>query len=190
MTNLDYAKEALQHARQMTPLKSSNKQRPGKPGEEDRLKKAQAAEEQVHGKYPGLDMPEEWAKLAQDQGFGNCTHLSGIAKRFLDAKKVPSTQVQLTSPGDHVFLVVGRKDAPGELPQKLEEWNKEFAICDPWAKIVCSPPEYPQQWRSKMTKWSNAGKKVRYGDRWILPDSDEWLNSLEKCNKVVVCWDF
>lgn len=190
MNNIEYANEALQHARKVTPLKSSNKQRSGKVGEEERLKKAQAAEELVHGKYPGLVMPEDWAKLAETEGFGNCTHLSGIAKRFLDAKRVTSTQVQLGNPGDHVFLVVGRKDAVGDLPRRFEEWDKEFAICDPWANIVCSSPEYPQQWRLKMKKWSSRGKKVRYGDRWILPDSDEWMGSLEKCEKLVMCWDF
>src|SRR5262249_2959089 len=102
-----------------------------------------------------------------------CGELAVVAFFFLKKENVqPVKVVQLKSPGDHVFVVLG---SPTNLAD-VDSWGSDVFICDPWANIACSSNQYKVQWLTKMTSWSAKGKWL-WGDktqRFIDPLGDDW----------------
>lgn len=93
--------------------------------------KKQAPEIKRTGADPLKAMVNTWAEWSRLYGCGNCGEQSALAFVHLrDVWKVfPLDWMQYDS-FTHGFVVIGRIGATD--PTKIETWNSEAVICDPW----------------------------------------------------------
>jgi hypothetical protein len=98
---------------------------------------------------------------------GNCHEQSDVAA-YLAISDDPTNRattwlVELQPPGDHVFCVVDADAEPkwkkvGDMKTAIE--STFFIVIDPWMKIACLAPEYPDMAAAKMNKWLARGKRI------------------------------
>jgi hypothetical protein len=130
-----------------------------------------------------------FGRLAMHRGVGNCGEQAAAAYSLLnqpcEAENVYLDIVEVIPPGHHNFVVLGDPDTFGNYsndkryPKSFSDWPAESVICDPWAKIACYAPNYPNEWRAKMSKWSARDMGINY-DR---PTDALWYNSLDAFDK-------
>jgi hypothetical protein len=93
--------------------------------------KSQAADVKRLGIDPRKAMVETWARHARDMGCGNCGEQSALAFVHLrDVWKVSPLDWMEVGGLAHGFVAIGRTSVTN--PAKIETWNPEAVVCDPW----------------------------------------------------------
>jgi hypothetical protein len=151
-------------------LKSSNKHTPSKAGDRNR---ANDAEDELRSMRQNND-----AVTAALNGHAhNCQQLADIASALLREMGFFVTLHSSKPAADHVVVLCSREPLP-DLPADRNQWPENVLVCDPWANVACHGSDYSKEFRAKMTKWSNEGKKV-----WVSPgdddlDAEAWIDPL------------
>jgi hypothetical protein len=101
-----------------------------------------------------------------------------VAQNYVVRNGGDAFVIALSSPGDHVFAVVGFQHGDEALP--MSEWDADAYVCDPWANIACKPSQYELFWKVKMRKWRLDGKQIASGPHKFDPTSEPWLSSVAK----------
>jgi hypothetical protein len=149
-------------------LKSSNKHTPDKVGDRNR---ANDAEDEL--RYMRREMYPVAAAL--NGRAHNCGQLVDIASELLRTLGFFVSSHSSRPAADHVVAICSKEPLPSLSPDK-GKWPDGVFICDPWANIACRSNDYPDEFRTKMAKWSQGGKKV-----WVAPaddavDAQPWID--------------
>ncbi|MGS0740256.1 hypothetical protein ACVBEF_00205 [Glaciimonas sp. GG7] len=113
----------------------------------------------------------------------NCAGLALAVKDYV-ACKHRGVQVSSLIFPTHALAAVGTI-APEYADLPLEEWPEHIYVCDPWANITCSAPDYPAKFAEKMEKWSNDNKEIYTDDHaWINPTDEKWVSSVKEIPKI------
>lgn len=76
---------------------------------------------------------QDMARKAEAAGCGNCGEQAAIAFMYLRRKGIrPLDYMSLKRPGDHAFVVIGRKKKSQATNPK--SWGGLAAVCDPWMR--------------------------------------------------------
>jgi hypothetical protein len=93
--------------------------------------KTQEKEIKRQGIDPRKAIVETWASHARDMGCGNCGEQSALAfVQLRDVWKVSPLDWMQVGGWAHGFVVIGRISATNAA--KIETWNAEAVVCDPW----------------------------------------------------------
>ena len=85
-------------------------------------------------------------------GCGNCGELSSTAFMYLLNTKIRPIEKMHVKGGDHHFVVIGRRN--GSTDDDVGTWGKDAAICDPWNEMAIPAADY---WTSAWFVWSQLG---------------------------------
>lgn len=147
-----------------------------------------SSELQMRTKNPRVGTPYERGKKmyesnAKDFATGNCGEQSAVAAyRAMvtdSASSLATYLVTVTSPGDHVFCLVGTVVPPSWT--KVSEMKNAAAtliVIDPWMHFACRASDYPARAGEKMDKWLKAGKRIYWSGNdgkkpgWYQPGGD------------------
>jgi len=170
MSLLQLSKSAIAYARECVPMKSDNKGyaqgHVKRPSPDEIMKRDFALANLRKAAYPvqgcKIDAVIHYGRLVQSYGAGNCLEQCAAASVYLSWQLRDNAHsfrlIYFAPPGDHIFIVL---DQPhGAYPKDFSTWSVTAVICDPWAKIACTAPEYPQKWTEKMDKWSARNMNV------------------------------
>lgn len=88
-----------------------------------------------------LHFVENNARNSIKYGLGNCEELSSIAfllllecpKKYTNGETIRVEKINISSPGDHCFIVIGR-DKHSNL-RDPNTWGPNAVICDPWGGV-------------------------------------------------------
>ncbi len=95
-----------------------------------------------HTKEESLEVQIETVKK---YSLGNCGEIARMALYYVVTHH-PQVYAQVYSigNGDHAFLIIGKKKPL--LPMRLETWDEDAYVCDPWSNTV-----YPvSEWKEKL----------------------------------------
>jgi hypothetical protein len=96
---------------------------------------------------------------AKDSGYAKRTWLGSISKL-----------------GDHAFCLIG----PAVAPTWISAWKMEQAgdttswVIDPWANTCCTAADYATQFRDRMVRWGQAGKRVYFNGVPVDPSGSNY----------------
>ena len=128
----------------------------------------------------------QYGQLMVDNGAvaGNCTDMVAVASWYATNMDIGVCWVAvIEDPGDHVFCVITDGDPPRWdcVGQYRRDRSGDWVI-DPWANVYCRLRDYERDFRLKMDKWTQRGKRIRYKSRvlrvdgWAVPNSLAYLN--------------
>ncbi len=94
--------------------------------------KAQAKDVKRLGLDPRKAIVDTWAAHARDMGCGNCGEQSALAfVQLRDVWRVSPLDWMQVGGWKHGFVVIGRI-AEATDASRIETWNSEAVVCDPW----------------------------------------------------------
>ncbi|MYM37891.1 hypothetical protein [Duganella qianjiadongensis] len=179
MSNLDIAKETLQHIR--TEVYKANHKSYNKTYQKHRPKYVQVSGRRKKA-HPALLK----TRTARSKGAGyvvsyksqahNCGELAEAAVYHLRSADIPAFKAYTAT---HAFAVIGITH-PAALPEKICDWPADIAVCDPWANLACTIDQYPAAFSNKMNKWAMEGKLIFYPalSTYVLADQPQWVGSV------------
>lgn len=114
----------------------------------------------------------------------NCHGLAVAAMDYVKSR-YPNMQVALLGfATDHAVAVLGTLEAELKAAP-LNKWPKHLFICDPWANIVCSAPEYRDKFFAKMEKWKSVDKLIlNSSNEWVCPINSKWLACVDAVPQI------
>lgn len=114
----------------------------------------------------------------------NCDGLTAAAMDYVSHRH-PRVPVSLGGVPEHAFAIIGAVK-PEYASLTLDKWPSHLYVCDPWANIACSAPEYPDKFMEKMKKWHDNGKLVLTRDgTWISPQNPKLLYCVKNVPRVI-----
>ncbi len=135
-----------------------------------------------------------YQKMAiMDLKSGNCFEYALMAWDHLKSNCFKCSIVQLTHPGDHVFVIVGGslddlRNSNSNSASKINDWSRDdLYICDPWLGLACAAKDYCSNVAQTLDTWSKSGVKVSYNGNWMDPAADKYC--LQFYNSGVVACD-
>ncbi len=106
--------------------------------------------EQGDGNLTMPSMIRGWAAKATHMGCGNCGEQAAIAFEFLRAGDYRPLEYVIFDPGDHAFVVIGRRK--GSQLNDIGTWGPEAVVCDAWDGKAYLAREIPQKMHKKHKK--------------------------------------